>query len=186
LNLEMAATDEMLAIALAHKPHACCLVPEKREEKTTEGGLDVAAGHRHLAPFVRSLEEAGIRTSLFIDPEPVQVVVAKALGASVIELHTGAYCEAVLAGHMDQAAHELKRLHTASEHAIYQGLELHAGHGLTFETVGAIVTLPEVKELNIGHFMMGEALFCGLTAVLYEMRRRMDEALSVHYAPLSF
>jgi pyridoxine 5-phosphate synthase len=178
LNLEMAATDEMLQIALRHKPHACCLVPEKREEKTTEGGLDVAAQHRLLAPFVTTLEGAGIRTSLFIDPEPVQVVVARALGASVIELHTGAYCEAVLSGHTDLAEKELTRLYKAAEQAEREGLELHAGHGLTFETVGAIASLPYVRELNIGHFMMGEALFFGLKEVIQTMRYHMDLACS--------
>ncbi|MCF4164381.1 pyridoxine 5'-phosphate synthase [Zavarzinia compransoris] len=172
LNLEMAATDEMLTIALAHRPHACCLVPEKREEKTTEGGLDVAVGHRTLAPFIRSLVDAGIRVSLFVDPEDVQLAVAKALGAQVVELHTGAYCEA----EGDLREMELDRLRRAAEAADRLGLECHAGHGLTFETVKPVAAIATVVELNIGHFLVGEAIFTGLEASIRQMRRLMDEA----------
>lgn len=172
LNLEMAATDEMLAIALAHRPHACCLVPEKREEKTTEGGLDVAVGHRTLAPFIRGLVDAGIRVSLFVDPEEVQLAVAKALGAQVVELHTGAYCEVEGAAR----AAELDRLRRAADVAAGLGLECHAGHGLSFETVKPVAAIANVVELNIGHFLVGEAIFVGLEASIREMRRLMDEA----------
>lgn len=172
LNLEMAATEEMLAIALSHKPHACCLVPEKREEKTTEGGLDVAVGHRLLAPYIRSLVDAGIRVSLFVDPEDVQLAVAKALGAQVVELHTGAYCEA------EGAARgiELDRLKRAADVAGRLGLECHAGHGLTFDTVQPVAAIPNVVELNIGHFLVGEAIFVGLEPAIRRMRQLMDEA----------
>ena len=172
LNLEMAATEEMLAIALAHKPHACCLVPEKREEKTTEGGLDVAVGHRLLAPYIRHLVDAGIRVSLFVDPEEVQLAVAKALGAQVVELHTGSYCDAEGAA---QAA-ELDRIRRAADVAARLGLECHAGHGLSFETVKPVAAIPSIVELNIGHFLVGEAIFIGLEASIRHMRRLMDEA----------
>lgn len=172
LNLEMAATEEMLGIALRHKPHAACLVPEKREEVTTEGGLDVAAQHRHLAPVVQSLSDAGIRVSLFIDPEPVQLHVAKALGAPVVELHTGAYCDAEGA---DREA-ELARLIHAAQYAADLGLEVHAGHGLTFDTVIPVAAIPQVVELNIGHFLVGEAIFSGLTSAITRMRSLMDRA----------
>lgn len=172
LNLEMAATEEMLAIALAHKPHACCLVPEKREEKTTEGGLDVAVGHRLLAPYIRHLVDAGIRVSLFVDPEEVQLAVAKALGAQVVELHTGSYCDAEGAA---QAA-ELDRIRRAADAAARLGLECHAGHGLSFETVKPVAAIPTIVELNIGHFLVGEAIFIGLEASIRHMRRLMDEA----------
>ena len=172
LNLEMAATEEMLAIALAHKPHACCLVPEKREEKTTEGGLDVAVGHRLLAPYIRHLVDAGIRVSLFVDPEEVQLAVAKALGAQVVELHTGSYCDAEGAA---QVA-ELDRIRRAADVAARLGLECHAGHGLSFETVKPVAAIPTIVELNIGHFLVGEAIFIGLEASIRHMRRLMDEA----------
>lgn len=172
LNLEMAATEEMLAIALAHKPHACCLVPEKREEKTTEGGLDVAVGHRLLAPYIRHLVDAGIRVSLFVDPEEVQLAVAKALGAQVVELHTGSYCDAEGAA---QAA-ELDRIRRAADVAARLGLECHAGHGLSFETVKPVAAIPTIVELNIGHFLVGEAIFIGLEASIRHMHRLMDEA----------
>jgi pyridoxine 5-phosphate synthase len=172
LNLEMAATDEMLAIALAAKPNACCLVPEKREEVTTEGGLDVAAQHRVLAPFVSRLREAGIRVSLFIDPEPVQLAVAQALGADICELHTGAYCEA----EGDGRARELDRLVAAAVRGAEMGLEIHAGHGLTFDTVKPVAAIPQVVELNIGHFLVGEAIFAGLDGTIRHMRHLMDEA----------
>ncbi len=172
LNLEMAATDEMLAIALAHHPHACCLVPEKREEKTTEGGLDVAAGHRVLAPFIKRLKEAKIRVSLFVDPEEVQLAVAKALGADIVELHTGAYCDVEGVARAD----ELARLVRAAEVADRLGLECHAGHGLAFDTVKPVAAIPTVVELNIGHFLVGEAIFTGLDASIRRMRALMDEA----------
>jgi len=173
LNFEMAATDEMLGIALRHKPHAACLVPEKREEVTTEGGLDVAAQHRHLAPYVTNLVDAGIRVSLFIDPEPVQLHVAKALGAPVVELHTGCYCAAESPQARD---YELKRLIEAVEYGDQLGLEVHAGHGLTFDSVGAVAAIPQLAELNIGHFLMGEAIFSGLTSAITRMRSLMDKA----------
>lgn len=176
LNLEMAPTDEMLAIALRHRPHACCLVPERREERTTEGGLDVAAAHNHIAPFVRDLAEAGIRVSLFVEPDGVQLAVAKALGAHVVELHTGAFCEAVLAGDSGRQAVELARLTDAAREAARLGLEVHAGHGLSFDSVTPVAAIPEVVELNIGHFLVGEAIFTGLTAAITRMRALMDEA----------
>lgn len=178
LNLEMAATDEMLAIALRHTPHAVCIVPEKREERTTEGGLDVAAAHRHIAPFVDQLGAAGCRVSLFIEPDPVQIAVAEALGAAVVELHTGAYAEAWLAGDREAVDHHLKRLRASAEEGAKRGLEIHAGHGLTFDCVKPVAAIPEVVELNIGHFLVGEAIFSGLHAAVKRMRSLMDEARS--------
>lgn len=175
INLEMACTEEMLAIALKVRPHACCLVPERREERTTEGGLDVAAQHNHVAPYVRQLNEAGIRTSLFIDPDPVQVAVAEALKAPVIELHTGAYCAAIERD-ASEAARELAALQNAAKEGAARGLEIHAGHGITFESVTPIAAIPELAELNIGHFLVGEAIFTGLDHAVGEMRRLMDEA----------
>jgi pyridoxine 5-phosphate synthase len=176
LNLEMAATPEMLEIALRHKPHAVCLVPEKREERTTEGGLDVAAGHNHVAPYVRQLVDAGIRVSLFIEPDPVQIAVAEAMGATIVELHTGAYCEAALAG--DDAALELhlERLKLGAREAHRRGLEAHAGHGLTYDTVKPVAAIAEFAELNIGHFLIGEAIFRGLREAVTTMRGLMVEA----------
>ncbi len=176
LNLEMAATDEMLEIALRHRPHACCLVPERREELTTEGGLDAAAQHNHLAPYVRALVDGGIRVSLFIDPERVQLAVAKALGAPVVELHTGAYCEALNADDREAASRELQRLETAAAEGTDMGLEVHAGHGITFESVGPIAAIPQLAELNIGHFLIGEAIFGGLDSTIRRMRALMDSA----------
>jgi pyridoxine 5-phosphate synthase len=176
INLEMAATDEMLAIALRHRPHAVCLVPERREERTTEGGLDVARQHNVVAPIVRALAAAGSRVSLFIEPDVVQIAVAEALGAPVVELHTGAYCKAALSGDADLAARHLDRLRTAAAAGARRGLEIHAGHGLTFDTVGPVAAIPELAELNIGHFLIGEAIFIGLGPAIAEMRRRMDEA----------
>ena len=176
LNLEMAATQEMLDIALRHKPHACCIVPEKREERTTEGGLDVAAGHNHIAPFVRQLGEAGIRVSLFIEPDPVQIAVAEAMGAAVVELHTGAYCEAALAGDTSEQQRLLERLKDASAAAHARGLEVHAGHGLTYDTVKPVAAIPEIAELNIGHFLIGEAIFRGLRETVETMRTLIAEA----------
>ena len=172
LNLEMAATPEMLAIASRHKPHAVCLVPEKRQELTTEGGLDVAAGRNYLASYVSALGEAGIRVSLFIDPEAGQIEAAKALGAPVVELHTGSYCEA--SG--GEVAGELERLVRAAKMAEGLGLECHAGHGLSYDTVGPVAAIPTIVELNIGHFLVGEAIFSGLGGAIKHMRALMDEA----------
>jgi pyridoxine 5-phosphate synthase len=174
LNLEMAATAEMLAIALRHKPHAACLVPERREERTTEGGLDAHGQHNHLYPLVGRLTEAGIRVSLFIESDPRQIETAKRLGAPVVELHTGAYCEAALAG--QDAKPELERLARGARLAVELGLECHAGHGLTYDTVKPVAALPELAELNIGHFLVGEAIFIGFEASIRQMRRLMDEA----------
>lgn len=170
LNLEMAATREMLEIALRHKPHAACIVPEKRQELTTEGGLDVIGQHNRLTPIVRTLSDAGIRVSLFIDPEPAQVRAAFDLGAPVVELHTGLYCE--LDG--DERVAELGRLRDAAALGASLGLEMHAGHGLSYETVGPIAAIPELHELNIGHFLIGEAIFVGLEEAIRGMRRAMD------------
>jgi pyridoxine 5-phosphate synthase len=176
LNLEMAATPEMLAIALRHRPHAACLVPEKREERTTEGGLDVVGGHNHLVPYVGELRRAGIRVSLFIEPDQRALEAAVGLGAPVVELHTGAYCEAMLdAPDGKKARAELKRLRAAAEHAAAIGLECHAGHGLSFETVRPVAAIPTVVELNIGHFLVGEAIFIGFAAAIRQMRALMDE-----------
>ncbi|WP_417826671.1 pyridoxine 5'-phosphate synthase [Thalassospira povalilytica] len=173
LNFEMAATDEMLAIALATKPHAVCLVPEKREERTTEGGLDVVGGHNHLKRFVSELGDAGIRVSLFIEASKDQLDAAKSLGAPVVEIHTGAYCDAE---NDADRAHELERIRNAVTYGAGIGLEIHAGHGLNFETVEPIAAMPEIAELNIGHFLIGEAVFVGLEAAIAEMRRLMDAA----------
>jgi pyridoxine 5-phosphate synthase len=172
LNLEMAATDEMLSIALRHLPHAACIVPEKRRELTTEGGLDVHAGRNRLARYVAKLSAAGIRVSLFIDPDPQQIEAAAALGAPVVELHVGAYCDA------DGAVREreLDRIKAAARCAAMAGLECHAGHGLSFETVGDIAAIAEVEELNIGHFLIGEAIFSGLDSAIKRMRASMDKA----------
>ena len=172
LNLEMAATEEMLAIALRHRPHAACLVPEKREERTTEGGLDVRRFRAQLAPYVRRLGEAGIRVSLFIEPDPAQLDAAVALGAPVVELHTGAYCEAEGPA---QARH-LDRIVDAAAHAAATGLVCHAWHGLTFDTVAPVAAIPTVAELNIGHFLVGEAIFGGLESAIRRMRALMDKA----------
>ena len=176
INLEMACTDEMLAIALAFKPHAACLVPERREERTTEGGLDVARHHTLVAPIVRRLRDAGVRVSLFIEPDPVQIAVAEALGAPVVELHTGAYCEAAEAGNAAATRSHLERLVRASEVGAARGLEIHAGHGLTFDNVQPVAAIPQVRELNIGHFLIGEAIFVGLEAAIRRMRALMDAA----------
>jgi pyridoxine 5-phosphate synthase len=176
LNLEMAATDEMLAIALRHLPHACCLVPEKREERTTEGGLDVVAGKDHLGRFVEALKRAGIRVSLFVEPDGAAIAAAAALGADVVELHTGAYCDRALEDDAEGCAREFARLRSAAEFAAAAGLEVHAGHGLTFNTVTAVARIPEIVELNIGHFLIGEAIFSGLYSAVRRMRALMDEA----------
>jgi pyridoxine 5-phosphate synthase len=176
INLEMACTEEMLNLALEARPRACCLVPERRDERTTEGGLDVAVQHNTVAPYVRRLREAGIRVSLFIDPNPVQIAVAEALGAPVVELHTGAYCDAFAAGDAAAAERALEALRRAAAEAHRRGLEPHAGHGITFDTVAAVAAIPELKELNIGHFLVGEAIFIGLDAAVRDMRRRMRAA----------
>lgn len=176
LNLEMATTEEMLAIALRHVPHACCLVPEKREERTTEGGLDVEGGEARLREYVAALKAAGIRVSLFIEPESGAIAAAARLGADIVELHTGAYCERALTDDARGLAHELSRLKGAARAAAAAGLEVHAGHGLTFNSVAAIARLPEVVELNIGHFLVGEAIFTGLGPAIRRMRQLMDAA----------
>ena len=175
LNFEMAATDEMLAIALRARPHAACIVPEKREERTTEGGLDAVGGHNHLKPMIAKLSDAGIRVSLFIEADKRQLDAARMLGAPVIEIHTGAYCEA----QGEERAHHLKRIVEAAKHAEAIGLECHAGHGLTYDTVGPIAVIPSVMELNIGHFLVGEAIFIGLEAAIRRMRQAMDEARGI-------
>ena len=172
LNFEMAATEEMLAMALRHRPHAACIVPEKRAELTTEGGLDAAGAHNHLKPIVSALKKAGIRVSLFIDPDPHQLDAAVSVGAPVVELHTGRYCE--VEGEEQRA--ELARIVKAAAHAEKAGLECHAGHGLSYETVGPIAAIANVVELNIGHFLVGEAIFTGLADAIRRMRALMDEA----------
>jgi pyridoxine 5-phosphate synthase len=172
LNLEMAVTEEMRDIALRTQPHAVCLVPEKRQEVTTEGGLDAAKGGPKLKKLVHMLATARIRVSLFIDPDPAQVIAAQEIGAGAVELHTGSYCNAAGA----TRSKELKRLQQAARQAYLLGLEVHAGHGLNYENVGAVAAIPEIVELNIGHFLVGEALFTGLTASMFKMRHLMDKA----------
>ena len=172
LNLEMAATDEMLAIALRHKPHAACIVPEKREERTTEGGIDCIGQHNRLRPIVAALVDAGIRVSMFIEPDRKQLDAARALGAPVVELHTGAYANA--SG--EAQAKLLKHIHNAAESGADLGLEVHAGHGLTYDNVKPIAAMPHIRELNIGHFLVGEAIFAGLAESIQKMRTLMDEA----------
>ena len=176
LNFEMAATPEMQAIALAHKPHAICIVPERREEVTTEGGLDVLAREAELAAFIAPLREAGSRVSIFIGADRDQIDAAARIGAAVVELHTGAYCDAGLDGDLAHRDAELDRIRTMAAHAASLGLEVHAGHGLTYDNVAPIAAIPEIVELNIGHFLIGEALFVGLEAAIREMRRLMDAA----------
>lgn len=176
LNFEMAATAEMQKIALRHKPHAVCIVPEKREERTTEGGLEVAREENKLAHFIAPLRDAGCRVSIFIAADQRQIEAANRIGAEVIELHTGAYCDAYAAGHFKAAEEELRRLQDMSALAHSLGLEVHAGHGLTYDTVSPVAAFPEVRELNIGHFLIGEAIFLGLGPAMAEMRRLMDDA----------
>jgi len=176
LNFEMAATDEMQKIALRHKPHAVCIVPEKREERTTEGGLEVAREENQLAHFIAPLREAGCRVSIFIAADPRQIEAAHRIGAQVIELHTGAYCEAHVEGDFVTRDAELEKMREMSTFAHSLGLEVHAGHGLTYDTVKPVAAFPEVMELNIGHFLIGEAIFRGLDPAIAEMRRLMDEA----------
>lgn len=172
LNLEMAATEEMLEIALRHRPNAACIVPEKREEKTTEGGLRVLGNQHHLEAFVRQLREVGVRVSLFIEPEILQVDAAHAIGAPVIELHTGAYSEAS----KEDRNVEYHRILSAAARAYELKLECHAGHGLNFDNVSSIASIPTLVELNIGHFLIGEAIFCGLANSIKRMRSVMDKA----------
>jgi pyridoxine 5-phosphate synthase len=175
LNFEMAVTAEMEAIALRHLPHAACLVPERREEVTTEGGLDVVGGYNQIAPVVRRLVDAGVRVSCFIDADPAQAEAARAVGAQVVELTTGHYCDAVRAGSPEAPA-LLGRLRQVASQAAALGLEVHAGHGIDYRTVKAVAAIPEMMELNIGHFLIGEAIFTGLTSAIQRMRMLMDEA----------
>ena len=176
LNLEMAATDEMLEIALRHQPHAACIVPEKREERTTEGGLDAAGLHNQLAPIVTRLKDAGIRVSLFIEASERQLDAALRLGAPVVEFHTGEYAHAHLANDGEATARELRRIADMAALAAKNGIEPHAGHGLTYENVQPIAAIPQIAELNIGHYLIGEAVFVGLENAVRRMRDLMDEA----------
>ncbi len=176
LNFEMAATDEMQAIALRHRPHAVCIVPERREERTTEGGLEVAQDENRLAHFIAPLADAGCRVSIFIAADQRQIEAAHRIGAAVVELHTGAYCDAHAEGRFDDRDAELARLRDMATFAHGLGLEVHAGHGLTYDTVMPVAAFPEVRELNIGHFIIGEAIFRGLEPSICEMRRLMDAA----------
>ncbi|RDV01386.1 pyridoxine 5'-phosphate synthase [Undibacter mobilis] len=174
LNFEIAATEEMVALALKTQPHACCLVPEKREERTTEGGLDVASQQTHLKPVIHKLKHAGIRVSLFIGAQPEQIETAAALGAPVIEIHTGAWCEALADGDKEKAQAEWQAIVKGAELAAGLGLEVHAGHGLDYATAEEIAALPQIVELNIGHFLVGEAVFEGLSETIKFMRAAMD------------
>ena len=176
LNFEMAATEEMQKIALRHKPHAVCIVPEKREERTTEGGLEVAREENKLAHFIAPLRDAGCRVSIFIAADKRQIEAAHRIGAQVIELHTGAYCDAHHEGRFDDRDRELAALREMTGFAHDLGLEVHAGHGLSYETVAPVAGFPQVKELNIGHFLIGESIFRGMPDAIAEMRRLMDEA----------
>jgi pyridoxine 5-phosphate synthase len=181
LNFEMAVTPEMEAIALAHRPHAACLVPERREEVTTEGGLDVVRGHNTITPVVKRLAAAGIRVSCFIDADLAQVAAAKSAGAQVIELHVGAYCQAVRERQPNAEA-LLEKIQEATREATRLGLEVHLGHGIDFETVKPLAAIPEIMELNIGHFLIGEAIFIGLGPAIQRMRALMDEARATRAA----
>jgi len=174
LNLEMAATAEMLRVAVATRPHAACLVPERREERTTEGGLDAAGQRTQLAPVVEELKQAGIRVSLFIAPQLSQIEAAVVVGAPVIELHTGAWCDALAENRAQEAEREWQRIRDGAKLARREGLEVHAGHGLNFKTAETIAGLPEVVELNIGHFLVGEAVYVGLASAVKTMRAAMD------------
>ena len=178
LNFEMAATAEMQAIALRHRPHAVCIVPEKREERTTEGGLDILADESRLRDFIAPLAEGGCRVSMFIGHDPRQIEAAARIGAAVVELHTGAYCDLDTEGRIAERDAELAGLAAGARLAASLGLEVHAGHGLTYDTVGPIAALPELRELNIGHFLISEAIFTGLGPAIREMRARMDAARS--------
>jgi pyridoxine 5-phosphate synthase len=176
LNLEMAATAEMVSIALRHRPHAACIVPEKREERTTEGGIDAAGQLDRLKPVVARLRDAGIRVSLFIEPDPRQLDAALSLGAPVVELHTGAFCDSTVRGASKAADHLLSLLRDAARIGHEGGLEVHAGHGIGFDTVQSIAAIPQIAELNIGHFLVGEAIFAGLGHAIARMRSLIDSA----------
>ncbi|AWW74207.1 pyridoxine 5'-phosphate synthase [Erythrobacter sp. KY5] len=176
LNLEMAATEEMLEIALRHKPHAACIVPEKREERTTEGGLDAAGLHNTLTPIVYRLKDHGIRVSLFIEADERQLDAALQLGVPVVEFHTGEYAHAILDGDSERTAKELHRITDMAALAAKNGIEPHAGHGLTYDNVQPIAAIPQIAELNIGHYLIGEAIFSGLEPAIRRMRELMDEA----------
>lgn len=176
LNFECAATPEMQAIALRHRPHAICLVPEKREERTTEGGLDVASDQNRLADYITPLREAGIRVSMFVGHDPRQIEASARIGAAVVELHTGHYCDLHAEGKLAESHAELDALRQAAALAHDLGLEVHAGHGLTYDNVMPVAAFPQVMELNIGHFLIGEAIFRGLGPAIEEMRRMMDAA----------
>ncbi|GMO26891.1 MULTISPECIES: pyridoxine 5'-phosphate synthase [unclassified Bradyrhizobium] len=178
LNFEMAATDDMMRISLATRPHAVCLVPERRQEVTTEGGLDVVGQHNALAPYIARLNDAGIRVSLFIAADPAQIEMAARLRAPVIEIHTGAWCDAVVDGHTEKAAAEWQRIVAGVKLAKAAGLEVHAGHGLDYATAETIAALPDIMELNIGYYMIGEALFVGLAETVRCMRAAMDRGRS--------
>ena len=178
LNMEMAATEEMVALALRHRPHAACIVPERREEVTTEGGLNAAGQHNHLQPLISRLGDAGIRVSLFIEPDPRQIEAAMLLGAPVVEFHTGRYANA----EGEDRAAELQRIAEAAALAAKNGIEPHAGHGLTYDNVQPIAAIPQIAELNIGHFLIGEAIFVGLDASVRKMRALMDEARATRAA----
>jgi pyridoxine 5-phosphate synthase len=175
LNFEMAATDEMVAIALHTRPHASCLVPEKRSERTTEGGLDVIGGHDHLKIIAAELKRAGVRVSLFIEPSMEALDAALSIGAPIVELHTGSWCDALFHGEAAKADHEFGRIRVAAARAYELGIECHAGHGLDFDTARKIASLPQIVELNIGHFLIGEAIFVGMPRALAQMRAAMDE-----------
>ncbi len=182
LNFEMAATAEMLKLCTEVMPHACCIVPENRNERTTEGGLDVAGQHNFIAPFVRELNDAGIRVSLFVDPEERQIEAAKSAGAPVVEIHTGAYYEATAATDPKRIEAEFEKIRRAASIAAGLDLEVHAGHGLTFHNVQPVAAIPELAELNIGHFLVGESVFMGLAEVVKEMKRLMQDARTgAHY-----
>lgn len=176
LNLEMAPTNEMREIALRHVPNACCLVPERREERTTEGGLDVVTSKSSLKEFIAPLRDSGIRVSLFIEPDQAAIEASSEIGADIVELHTGRYCDAALQDDAQGFARELACLAAAAQQAHAAGIEVHAGHGLTYNTVGRIAALPEIAELNIGHFLIGEALYVGLNAAISHMRSLIEEA----------
>lgn len=176
LNFEMAMTEEMQAIALRHRPHAVCVVPERREERTTEGGLDVARDESRVGDFIAPLRDAGCRVSLFIGADRAQIEASARVRAAVVEIHTGAFCDAAHEGRPEEAAAELARIREGAALAHSLGLEVHAGHGITYETVGPIAAIPELVELNIGHFLIGEAIMQGLAPAIAEMRRRMDDA----------
>ncbi|PPD16621.1 MAG: pyridoxine 5'-phosphate synthase [Methylobacterium sp.] len=178
LNFEMAVTDEMLAIAARTRPNACCLVPEKREERTTEGGLDVVGQRAALVPAIAMLKAAGARLSLFIEPDEAPIRMARELGADIVELHTGTWCHAVEAGDTAKAEAEFRRLKAGAAFGDSLGLEMHAGHGLDFETAEKLATVPEFVEFNIGHFLMGEAIFVGLPEAIRQMRAAMDRGVA--------